>query len=159
MNQDHLSLTEAQEYTGKSRSSLRRFVESIVKADEHADRGLILPTVSEVVQLKVDRHPFSWKISKELLDREFMATNQSFNEGESNPSSAGLVTVLNKTIGMLEKELEEKNKQIAEFQERQREFNFLIKAQFENTAIDGTKADESKPQKRRSLWKILTTPI
>ena len=45
---------------------------------------------------------------------------------------------------MLETELDQKNKQISEFQERQREFNLLVKTQFEHSALDKPAA-QSQP--------------
>ena len=125
MNESFLSLTEAHQYTGKSRGSLRRFVESITKPADHPDRKFILPTIDEVMDLKKRNHPFSWRVNRELLDRQFPkeGTQASNSPGAATP----LVRVLEKSISMLETELGEKNKQIAEFQERQRETNVLLK--------------------------------
>ena len=71
MTERHLTLNEAETLTGKSRSTLRRFVEGIVKPDAHPDRECLLPTVPEVADLKSKNQPFSWRVSESLLNREF----------------------------------------------------------------------------------------
>lgn len=40
MTEQFLSFSEAESYTGKSRSSLRRFVEAITKSKDHPDSTL-----------------------------------------------------------------------------------------------------------------------
>lgn len=190
MNEQFLSLKEAAEHTGKSRSSLRRFVEKITKATDHADRNLIQPDVDEVVRLHSESHPFSWRVSVTLLDREFakQGTSSSSTDGNQTQSSPANDELLSQTIGMLKTELEAKNKQIAEFQERQRETNVLLQQTTEKLMLltDGqkkpSKGDEavtvfsnqnaeqgtppkpkddeaaSKP-KRESLWDKMRKPL
>ncbi|MCA9048339.1 MAG: hypothetical protein KDA89_06400 [Planctomycetaceae bacterium] len=184
MTQRFLTLKEAQDFTGKSRSTLRRFVEGIVKGDDSPDRVFVLPTVDEVAQLKADNQPFSWKISTDLLSREFHAeaeTSSAKNESRGVGDHDRLVTVLEKTVVVLQEELNEKNRQIAAFQERQREQNLLLKNLHEqlvlaapktarheervvestpSTAEEGIGASQSPnaepAAKRRSVW---TRPI
>ena len=188
MPHEFLSLTESNRYTGKSRSSLRRFVEAIVKQDQHPDRHHLLPTVEEVIEIKAANHPFSWRISQELLDREFPPkTVNSSDAAEGTKPPTELVRVLEKSISLLETELTEKNRQISQFQERQRETNYLLKqatekllatssnliedqhpaseaatsaSQFRDRrhALDRDDNARSKP-KRKTVWQILTTPL
>ena len=54
MNERYLSLSDAESYTGKSRSSLRRFVEAITKPEHHPDRRFIQPSIEEVAELHAD---------------------------------------------------------------------------------------------------------
>lgn len=128
MTQRFLSLKEAEEFTGKSRSSLRRFVEAITKADNHPDRKYLDPSVERVAELHASNHPFSWRISQELLDREFSkqgSTNASQTTTDDSTTNK-FISLLEETVNMLNTELAQKNKQIAEFQERQRETNILL---------------------------------
>jgi hypothetical protein len=137
-------------YTGKSRSSLRRFVEAITKPDNHPDRQFILPTIEEVNQLHSDNHPFSWRISTQLLDQKFNKQGSHATDfagkGESQPNEK-VVSLLEETISMLNRELDQKNKQIAEFQERQRETNILLKQTTERLVMlsEGSKPQPTQP--------------
>lgn len=127
----YITLSDAEKFTGKSRSTLRRFLDGIVKVDDAPDRHLITPTIDEVAAFREENQPFTWKISEELLRRQFLKseeTDQPSEEG-SGPSLEGgsnrLVSVLEKTVAMFEKELNEKNAQIAALNERLRESNYL----------------------------------
>ncbi|MEZ6129013.1 MAG: hypothetical protein R3C59_10040 [Planctomycetaceae bacterium] len=140
MTQQFLTLTEAQEFTGRSRSTLRRFVEGIVKADDSPDRNFVQPTVDEVAKLKAGNQPFSWKVSTELLSREYRVepeTTAPKTESRGVAENDRLVSVLEKTVVVLQEELNEKNRQIAAFQERQREQNLLLKNLHDRFAIAG----------------------
>lgn len=64
-------LRDAARLTGKSISTFRRLVRSIVADEQHPDRHFLLPTVEEVSRLKTAGEQFAWTISEELLDREF----------------------------------------------------------------------------------------
>lgn len=146
MNEQFLSLKEAAEHTGKSRSSLRRFVEKITKADDHADRTMIQPDVEAVAKLHAESHPFSWKVNIALLDREYPKQGTNTNDSTSSPpSSSANDELLSQTISMLKTELEAKNKQIAQFQERQRETNVLLQQTTEKLMLltDGKKKPNS----------------
>lgn len=149
MNEQFLSLKEAAEHTGKSRSSLRRFVEKITKANDHADRKMIQPDVEAVAKLHAESHPFSWKVNIALLDREY--PKQGTGTGDttsSSPSSSANDELLSQTISMLKTELEAKNKQIAQFQERQRETNVLLQQTTEKLMLltDGKKKPNSSDE-------------
>jgi len=138
MTSQYLTLKEAQQFTQKSRSTLRRFVEGIVKTDDHADRAAILPTVSEVAELKQDNQPFSWRISEELLTRDFRAPEEKPPAEEGSHTSQHhdrLVSVLEKTVVVLQEELNEKNRQISAFQERQREQHHLMRSLSDQLAL------------------------
>ena len=146
---EFLSLTQAEAYTGKSRSTLRRFVESITKSNDHPDRILITPKPDEVKQLRANKHPFSWRVSKSLLDRTFAKedSEEGSHQSASTSKHADLnFDLLNKTIAMLQTELDEKNKQIAQFQERQRETNVLLQQTTEKLILltDGKRSRENE---------------
>ena len=132
MPETFISLKEAEKYTGKSRSTLRRFVVTITKPDAHPDRELIKPSVEKVGELHAANHPFSWTVSTTLLDREFKKEGSAPTDNSADANNLNATTeLLNQTIAMLKTELEQKNKQISNFQERQRENNVLLKSAHE----------------------------
>ncbi len=183
MNSPFLSLKEAESYTGKSRSTLRRFVTSVTKPENHPDRDLVKPTVEEVDRLHAENHPFSWKVSHVLLDRSFDKKPSLENGLPEANSDLRSNELLKRTLSMLETELSEKNKQIAEFQERQRETNILLRQANERVALlsnndsqsteaeDLPKVDQSNPKPspvgiakaspagRPTIWDKLSTPL
>jgi hypothetical protein len=129
-----LTISEAEKFTGRSRSTLRRFIDGIVKVENAPDRHLVLPTPEEASALKKQNQPFAWKISEELLRRQFLkpdpveANEKEKGSGDVPASdSSRLVTVLEKSIAILERELAEKNSQIAAMNDRLRESNILMK--------------------------------
>jgi uncharacterized coiled-coil protein SlyX len=142
-----LTISEAEKFTGKSRSTLRRFIDGIVKVENAPDRHLVLPSPEEASALKEQNQPFAWKISEELLRRQFLkpdpttATEAEKGSGEAPASdSSRLVTVLEKSIAMLERELGEKNSQIAAMNDRLRESNILMKDLQDRLALPSGKA-------------------
>ena len=156
MTEQFISLSEAESYTGKSRSNLRRFVDRITKADNHPDRHLIQPDPEEVAKLHKDNHPFSWKVSTELIDREYStasnsASSSSAAEKEAEQNQKGesdAIDLLKKTVDMLQTELAEKNKQISQFQERDRETNVLLQQTTERLMLlSDNKKSQSNDQK------------
>lgn len=177
MTEQYLSLSEAQNYTGKTRNRLRRFVEAITKPDSHPDRPFVKPSQIEVAELHKNKHPFSWKISIELLDREFKEERSVRENAKENNSQVSEVAyeLLSKTIAMLETELAAKNKQINEFLERQRETNILmlpeekkqrgkndeVVAAYSNKSEEkgSHAAESSRPKKKPSLWERLNSPV
>ena len=135
MEQQFLSLSKAEKHIGKSRSTLRRFVEGITKPESHPDRHFIKPTPDEVAELHRNNHPFSWKISAELLEREFKQEGTAKTKAASSSDQSSAIDLLQQTIGMLKTELDEKNRQIAQFQARDQETNVLLQQTTEKLAM------------------------
>jgi hypothetical protein len=185
MNEQFLSLKEAAQHTGKSHSSLRRFLEKITKADNHADRNMIQPDVVEVSRLHKENHPFSWRVSTQLLDREFAkeGSDQKTSDESNSVATASAFELLSRTIAMLETELAAKNKQIDDFLERQRETNILLLPEGKQQPVqndetvtvysaqkqeEGSRREtvednhDSKPQskpRRETLWDKMRKPL
>jgi hypothetical protein len=68
---DFYSIREAITLTGTSMTTFRRYIRGIVADDQHPDRKHILPTPEEVRRMKAAGEQFPWKISGDLLKREF----------------------------------------------------------------------------------------
>ena len=144
-----LTISDAEKFTGKSRSTLRRYIDGIVKAEKSADRHLLTPTPDEAIALRNQNQPFAWKISEELLRRQFLKPEEtSATEAEKGsggtPDSSRLVAVLEKTVTMLENELKEKNNQITAMNDRLRESNILMKDLQQRIALPPGKTTESQ---------------
>jgi hypothetical protein len=146
-----LTISEAESFTGKSRSTLRRFIDGIVKAENSPDRPLLSPTSDEVVALRAENQPFAWKISEELLRRQFLKSEETKDSeaqqgSEETPKSdaSRLVAVLEKSLAILERELTEKNSQMAAMNERLRESNILMKDLQQRVALPPGKEGSPK---------------
>lgn len=163
MTDRFLTISEAEKFTGKSRSTLRRFIDGIVKVEQAADRHLLLPTEADVRALRAQNQPFAWKISEELLRRQFLKPAEtpaaSGGEGSGEPGSSEssrLVAVLEKSILVLERELNEKNSQIAAMNERLRESNVLMKDLQSRLALPAGNSSAERPSQ---TVQDATTPV
>ena len=141
-----LTISEAADFTGKSRSTLRRFIDGIVKADASPDRHLLTPNPEEVAAFHAQNQPFAWKLNEELLRRQFLKPDDVASDaGEEGSGGAPgndfsrLVVLLEKTNALLERELSEKNSQIAAMNERLRESNVLMKELQQRLALPSGK--------------------
>lgn len=161
MTDKYLTLKEAQEFTAKSRSTLRRFVESIVKADDSPDRQFLRPSTEEVADLKRNNQPFSWRVATELLSRDFPTEPTTENVVKGTGSSDGdrIITVLEKTVTVLQEELTEKNKQIAAFQDRQAEHNVLLKQLQQQLTLTAAGESTSTNEAKSAVVNVDQPPI
>jgi hypothetical protein len=108
-----LSVRAAAELVGKSSSSIRRLIYPIIKNDDHADRHLVQPSVEEAKRLRLAGVNFAWQVSEELLKR----IPSSESETQHAPTAGASRTSHgseNELIAMLQRELDIKNKQIAQ---------------------------------------------
>jgi hypothetical protein len=157
MSDRFLTISEAEQFTGKSRSTLRRFIDGIVKAEQSPDRHLLKPTPEEAIALREQNQPFAWKVSEALLRRQFLKSEETTAAAEKGSAdlpasdSSRLVAVLEKSVAMLERELGEKNGQIAAMNDRLRESNILLKDLQQRVALPpgpsaGTQTVEQGPK-------------
>ena len=137
MNSRYLTFTEASDLTGRSRSAVRRFVDKITADDGHDDRGMVRPSPDEVAKIKKSGGQYSWTVREDFLVKHLGAAEAKQTENAERGSSAksktetsggaGEADTLRMTVDLLRRELEEKNRQIAASNERQRESNVLLK--------------------------------
>ena len=163
---DQLSVKAAAQHIGKSESTIKRLLREITSAPDHPDRHLISPTQDVVAQRRAAGEPYVWKIGTELLDRRYPPDQATSNKPASSidtSSNDRLISVLEKTIAVLEEELNAKNSQLAAFQERQREQHLLLKnlqeqlpmpgASSSSTTTSALTVDEEREQDTRSsIW-------
>ncbi len=162
---DFLSIREAVELAGVSVTTLRRFVRAIVADDQHADRGLLLPTVADVRRMKAAGEQFTWTISRELLQREFgdrTPRAKSDHAPEFGPLGE-VVSVLRDQLQSTSEQLKVKDSQIASqvdiiqsLNERLREGNILIGSLQRQLALP--EAVEKSPAKPTKIVEQHSTP-
>lgn len=138
-----LTVNEAARQTGRSTSSIRRIIYPILKDDHHPDRSLVQPSPEQAKELRLRGENFPWKLSEQLLERD-AATGKK-------PTSAGVGGVARQEsaatqqlIGMLQRELDTKNEQIAQLNERLREGNILIGSFQKQLALSDPKQHEKQ---------------
>ena len=110
----YLSIEQSVEYTNKSISSIRRIVKELKQNKSKHIKLEKLKTGHDKVFISI-----------EYLNNHFninSSTNNSTNESTNNSND----TFVNKTLELLSKELEEKNRQIESLLQRQFESNVII---------------------------------
>lgn len=138
--EQHLTVKEAGELVGKSESTIKRLIREITSDADHPDRERIQPGHDEVAKRRAAGEPYVWKIDAALLKSRYpeeSETPDAAGEEARTKSTAEdrIVVVLERSIAVLQAELEAKNKQIESFHERQREQNVLLKSLQERILI------------------------
>jgi negative regulator of replication initiation len=153
---DFISIEEARKKTGKSDATLRRLIKHVTKQ----------PTMQSLV--KKDEQG-KWLISFKLLEQEYgllgQVTDEPKQETKQEPSHeyAEPSQASNKFLEILQEQLREKDRQIADLNERLREAhllnnslqNRLLPAPVQQTddTIEGGAETETRPApKKRSIW-------
>jgi hypothetical protein len=134
--ENYLSIEEASQYTNKSISSIRRLVKELKQSKSKHLKFEKLKTGHSKVFIAIA-----------LLDKDLNAnssTNDSFNSSTNNSND----TFVNKTLDLLAKELEEKNRQIESLLQRQYESNVII----EQLQKKQLQLEENTPTKKK-WWK------
>lgn len=147
---DFHSIREATQVTGVSVTTLRRFIRAIVADEGHPDRGHLLPTVEDVRRMKVAGEQFTWKISAELLKREYGERARAKAGSVEDFSPLGEVVALLRTqLQSADEQLKVKDQQIASqveiihsLNERIHEGNVLMATVQKQMAL----AEPAKPQ-------------
>jgi len=130
--ENYLSIEEASQYTGKSISSIRRLVKELKQSKSKHLKFEKLKTGHSKVFIAIA-----------LLDKDLNA-NSSTNDSANNSND----TFVNKTLDLLAKELEEKNRQIESLLQRQYESNVII----EQLQKKQLQLEENTPTKKK-WWK------
>ena len=143
----HLSVSEAREFTEKSESTIKRLLREITSDSQHVDRLFILPSAAEVERRRAAKEPYAWKIDRQLLLRRFpqedAAESGGVTDGEPVMTHVELVMQVlqeqlkskDEQMRTLEKQLDRKDDQIASLNERMRESNVLMRELQQRLAI------------------------
>lgn len=133
-----LTVKEATELVGKSESTIKRLLREIVKDEDHADRTAIQPTAQELSKKRDAGEPYIWRIERQFLLKSFPVDpaekSSAAGGGDSAAKAVPIIEVLNqqllskdRQIGVLEKQLDRKDEQIANQNERMHESNVLMR--------------------------------
>ena len=138
--EQHLSVREACEFTGKSESTIKRLIREVTGEANHPDRGFFLPSAVEVERRKKVGDPFVWKLNQEFLARRFpKATAEEGSDAtkktvSSPENSQPIIEVLreqlqskDRQLVTLETQLDRKDEQIKSLNERMHESNVLMR--------------------------------
>jgi hypothetical protein len=149
----HLTVSEARQFTGKSESTIKRLLRDIVGDPQHVDRLFVLPSADEVERRKAAKEPYVWKIDRQLLLRRFpqdetpVTASGGVPSGPTGNPSDLVMQVLQEQLRSkdeqmrtLEKQLDRKDEQIASLNDRMRESNVLMRELQQRLAITAPKA-------------------
>ena len=127
---EYITLKECQKLTGKSESTLRKIARSLKESKSKDIRFELLKTGHSKILFKLSF------VNSQLLTNQQVKTSQLKNDNSSD-----------KIISILERELNEKNKQIEALTERIKESN-LLTAQLQ----ESIKLIEAPKKKRWFRW-------
>jgi hypothetical protein len=145
----HLTLSEARNFTGKSETTLKRLIREITGELNHPDRAFLLPSPEEIERRRAAKEPYAWKIDRQLLLRRFppeTPAGHGSGGGASQESVSAppelMLQVLreqlqskDQQIRTLETQLDRKDEQIGSLNERMRESNVLMRELQQRLAI------------------------
>lgn len=109
---EFLPIPEAANHTGKSVTTIRRFVRSIASNDNHPDRDQLLPSPEDVRRMRTAGEQFAWRVSVEILDREFSGSSVR-EPSKSNVPFGEVVSLLRIQLQDSRQQLQVKDAQIA----------------------------------------------
>lgn len=155
----HLTIGEARELTGRSESTIKRLLREITANSAHPERALVLPAPDDVDRKKSAKEPYVWKIHRQLLLRRFPLESAAKEGSEASPQPAsapqGLDAVMqvlqdqlrskDEQIRTLEKQLDRKDEQIANSNDRLRESNVLMHELQKRLALASPQPAPSNP--------------
>lgn len=167
MTATFLTIADVTERTGKSASTVRRVIHSIVKDDAHPDRAGILPTPKEVVAHKKKQENFTWTIREDLLDTHFKSAH-SKKEKPASKTSPDILSILQNELELKNAQIEKQWEVIHSLNERLREGNILMGSLQKRlslpAAVDAevhpsteeasTDVSEKASKKRRWRWMV-----
>lgn len=135
---NYLTIEEASVYAKKSLSSIRRLVKELKQNNSKSLKFEILKTGHKKVFISVSFLNIHFNINELNLND---STNRLSNSNEQMKDA-----FINKTLDLLQKELEEKNRQIESLLQRQYETNVILEQLQQKTKLLEVKTD--KPKKR-----------
>jgi len=133
----YLSIEQSVDYTKKSISSIRRIVKELKQTKSKHIKLEKLKTGHDKVFISI-----------EYLDNHFNL-NDSTNSSTTDSTNSSNDSFVNKTLELLSKELEEKNRQIESLLQRQYESNVII----EQLQKKQLQLDEDTIKKKKWWWR------
>jgi len=120
-----LTIGEAAKMTGRSASTIRRFIHSIVETDKHPNRSSIVPSPAQAASFKKKGEIFTWRIREDVLLGEFRSAQA---EEKKSPSglSPDVLMILQKELDLKNRQIEKQWEVIQALNDRLREGNILM---------------------------------
>lgn len=144
---NYLTIEEASVYTKKSLSSIRRLVKELKQNNSKSLKFETLKTGHKKVFISVSFLNIHFNINElNLNDSTNSSMNSSMNDSVNSSNEQMKDAFINKTLDLLQKELEEKNRQIESLLQRQYETNVILEQLQQKTKLLEVKTD--KPKKR-----------
>lgn len=144
---NYLTIEEASVYTEKSLSSIRRLVKELKQNNSKSLKFETLKTGHKKVFISVSFLNIHFNINElNLNDSTNSSMNSSMNDSVNSSNEQMKDAFINKTLDLLQKELEEKNRQIESLLQRQYETNVILEQLQQKTKLLEVKTD--KPKKR-----------
>lgn len=140
---NYLTIEEASVYTKKSLSSIRRLVKELKEKNSKSLKFETLKTGHKKVFISVSFLNSHFSINDLNVNN---SSNSSLNDSTNNSNEDLKDAFINKTLELLQKELEEKNRQIESLLQRQYETNVILEQLQQKTKLLEVKTD--KPKKR-----------
>ena len=168
MEPSFITIAEACDRTGKSASTIRRFIKSITDEDDHVDRSAIEPSPKKVAVFKKKDENFTWRIREDLIAIHFNGAQVQEKKSKVEPSD-GILNILQHELELKNSQIEKQWEVIHALNDRLREGNMLMGSlqkrlslpseSSAETVVDATPSQSSKEavnagstSKRRMLW-------
>ncbi|WP_146510684.1 hypothetical protein [Thalassoglobus neptunius] len=145
----HLTVKEATKLTGKSESTIKRLIHVITADVAHEDRNSIHPAHDELERLRDAGEPYVWKIDRMLLLKRYPQEPQAEEGSDRTDETDAATASENQLVDSLRErllsqddqiqtfktQLDRKDGQIDNLNERMRETNILMKELQQKLAI------------------------
>jgi hypothetical protein len=120
-----LTIGEAVEMTGRSPSTIRRIIRAITDENSHPDRSAIEPTPKQVDAFKKKGENFTWRIRKDVLEKNLQGA--PVVEKKKAPQMSGdILSILQHELNLKNQQIEKQFEVIQSLNERLREGNILM---------------------------------
>lgn len=125
MTSPFLTIAEASEKTGRSASTVRRFIHAIAEDDSHPDRDALEPSVKKVAAFKKKNENFTWKIREDVLLKEFSGAPSKAKKTLTG-SGDDILKILQRELDLKNNQIEKQFEVIQSLNDRLREGNILM---------------------------------
>jgi len=135
-----LSVPESCLLTGKSESTIKRFLQKNFKNDKSKDSS---KTIQNIKKEKA-QNGFYW-----FVEEKFLLKNFPIVEEEKNTEGNEMIEFLKEQLENKDEQMQKKDEQISQLLERQRESNILLKNSQEKNILLESKNEETE---KKGFW-------
>ncbi len=129
MDTPHLTIAEASAKTGRSSSTIRRLIKTIVADPHHPDRASIQPTPKAVEAFKKKGENFTWTIQEDVIIKNFGSTpieEKKQSSSSASSTSKDILEILHGELQLKNQQIEKQWEVIQSLNDRLREGNILM---------------------------------